>query len=87
MTEIVQRVPSTYREAIAELDRILSDLEGEAVPVDELANKVERAAWLITHCQTVLRGTQNQVKRTLENLEVQRSTQDAPVIAPGMDAT
>jgi|GEM_PF-1526315 len=76
MNDSVQRVPATYREAIAELDRILNELEGEAVQVDDLALKVERAAWLITHCQTVLRGTQDQVKRTLEALELQRNASE-----------
>jgi exodeoxyribonuclease VII small subunit len=81
MNDSVQRVPATYREAIAELDRILNELEGEAVQVDELALKVERAAWLITHCQTVLRGTHDQVKRTLEALELTRTASEPQPIS------
>ena len=33
-----------YAEALAELERILDELEGEAVDIDQLAERVRRAA-------------------------------------------
>ncbi len=69
MNDAAQEIPASYREAIAELDKILAELEGDGVQVDEMAQRVERAAWLITHCQSVLSRTRNQVKGTLDSLE------------------
>jgi|GEM_PF-836053 exodeoxyribonuclease VII small subunit len=40
-----------YAEALAELETILRSLEVDTVDVDELANKVQRAAALIRHCR------------------------------------
>ena len=40
-----------YTEAMAELDRILSDLECNEPDVDVLAAQVERAAFLVGVCQ------------------------------------
>jgi len=79
MTNPSQETPGTYRDAIAELDRLLAEIEGESVQVDELAVKVERAAWLITHCQSVLRRTQHQVNHTLDALDAHRQGQDSNV--------
>lgn len=40
-----------YAEALTELESILRSLEVDTVDVDELANKVQRAAALIRHCR------------------------------------
>jgi exodeoxyribonuclease VII small subunit len=40
-----------YAQALAELEVILRTLESDAVDVDELAVKVQRAAALIRHCR------------------------------------
>lgn len=40
-----------YAQALAELEAILRTLESDAVDVDELAVKVQRAAALIRHCR------------------------------------
>ena len=37
----------SYRDALSELERLLTELEGEQVDVDELAVKVRRSAELI----------------------------------------
>jgi exodeoxyribonuclease VII small subunit len=41
-----------YAAALAELEEILDELEGEAVDVDRLAERVERAAVLIALCRS-----------------------------------
>ena len=40
-----------YAEALAELDVILAELDGDDVDVDRLADRVERAQELITLCR------------------------------------
>lgn len=43
--------PAGYAEAVTELDAILRELEGSEVDVDRLADRVARAATLITFCR------------------------------------
>lgn len=41
----------SYGEAVAELDRIVAELENEAIDVDELGARVRRAAELVALCR------------------------------------
>lgn len=63
-----------YRDAAAELDAILDEIEGGTADVDVLAAKVERAAFLIRHCRERLAGTELAVKKVVE--ELQAAAQD-----------
>lgn len=58
-----------YGAAYEELQKILQDLEGDEVDVDELSDKVKRAAELIDFCQKRLKETDLQVKRVMDKLE------------------
>lgn len=58
-----------YTEAFAELQNIISDIEREEVTVDELAEKVKRAAELIKICKSKLSATEEDVKKILAELE------------------
>ncbi len=58
-----------YSEAIAELRAILEGIEDEGVDLDELSDKVERAAFLIRSCRGRIRETELKVRRVLEELE------------------
>ena len=42
----------SYSTAMSELDSILEALEGDDLDVDDLADKVGRAAHLIDHCRS-----------------------------------
>jgi exodeoxyribonuclease VII small subunit len=59
----------SYGAQFAELQNILSSLEQGDVDVDELSEKVKRAAELITFCQSRLRETDVQVKKVIEKFE------------------
>jgi exodeoxyribonuclease VII small subunit len=58
-----------YGEAVQELERIISEIEGESVDVDALTEKVKRATFLIGLCKEKLSSTEVEVKKALEGLE------------------
>jgi exodeoxyribonuclease VII small subunit len=63
----------TYESAYEELKRIAGEIESENVSVDLLAEKVKRAAELITFCQQKLRSTEQEVNKIIRQMET-RST-------------
>jgi exodeoxyribonuclease VII small subunit len=58
-----------YAEALAELERILAELEGEAVDVDHLAERVQRAAALIRLCRGRLAAARIEIETAVADLE------------------
>jgi exodeoxyribonuclease VII small subunit len=58
----------TYAEAIVELEIIVSDIENASIGVDELSEKVKRAAELIKLCRSKLTSTEKEVNSILKNL-------------------
>jgi len=66
----------TYREAIEELEGIVSQIENEQIDVDILTEKVKRATYLIKLCKTKLRTTEEQVKDVLSELEQEDKEED-----------
>ncbi len=63
-----------YAAAMAELEQILEELEGEDPDVDVLANRVERAATLIEVCRRRIANASVQVERVVAALESDEST-------------
>ncbi len=59
----------TYTEAIAELEAIVADIEEGSVTVDELSEKVKRAALLLKVCKEKLTSTEDDVKKILDEIE------------------
>lgn len=59
----------TYEAAYRELQQISSEIEAESVSVDVLAEKVKRAAQLITFCQAKLRSTEAEVNNIIKQME------------------
>jgi len=59
----------TYESAYAELKQIAAEIENESVSVDVLAEKVKRAAELITFCQTKLRSTEQEINNIIKQME------------------
>lgn len=53
----------TYQSAWTELQKIVNDLQGGAVGIDELSAKIERAAELVRFCRERLRSTEDAVGR------------------------
>ncbi|MPY95908.1 MAG: exodeoxyribonuclease VII small subunit [Acidimicrobiia bacterium] len=58
-----------YAEALAELDRILAELEDEEVDVDQLSARVRRAGELVAICRERIQGARLEVTQVLSSLE------------------
>ncbi|MGA0059740.1 MAG: exodeoxyribonuclease VII small subunit [Planctomycetota bacterium] len=58
----------TYAQASAELEEILDAIESGTADVDVLSEKVERAAELIRFCRETLAGTEQRVRKVVEDL-------------------
>ena len=63
-----------YSEAFNELQKIVSEIEGGDISVDELSEKVKRAALLIRICKNKLTSTEEDVTRILKELESDRGS-------------
>lgn len=59
----------TYESALAELQSIIAEIEGEEISVDELSKKVKRASELLKFCQQKLRQTENDVNEILSQFD------------------
>ena len=58
-----------YTEAFEELQDIVSEIESGEISVDELSQKVKRAALLIKICKEKLSATEHDVEEILKDLE------------------
>jgi exodeoxyribonuclease VII small subunit len=59
----------SYVEAFAELQQIVSEIEQGEISVDELSEKVKRAALLIKLCKSKLSTTEEDVNKILKELD------------------
>ncbi len=58
-----------YTEAFEELQTIVSEIEDGEISVDELSEKVKRAALLIKICKSKLTSTEEDVNKILKELD------------------
>jgi exodeoxyribonuclease VII small subunit len=58
----------TYAEALAELEAILAELEGDDIDVDRLADQVRRAAVLIETCRERIDAARIEVTQVVADL-------------------
>jgi exodeoxyribonuclease VII small subunit len=58
-----------YTEAFEELQQIVSEIEEGQISVDELSEKVKRAALLINICKAKLTSTEEDVNKILKDLD------------------
>lgn len=76
-----------YAEAMAELEQILSELEGDHLDVDVLAERVRRASELIKLCRGRIARAQDDVAKIVTDLEAFELDLDHPdADAPDADA-
>ncbi|MGC4038622.1 MAG: exodeoxyribonuclease VII small subunit [Chitinophagaceae bacterium] len=59
----------TYEQAYSELQEIAAVIQDETVTVDELADKLKRASFLISYCQAKLRATESEVSKIIQQME------------------
>jgi exodeoxyribonuclease VII small subunit len=60
---------TTYSDAFAELQLIVNEIEEGSISMDELSQKVKRAATLIKICKTRLTQTEVDVNQILKELD------------------
>ena len=60
-----------YTEAFEELQKIVTEIEEGSISIDELSEKVKRAALLIKVCKAKLTNTEEDVNQILKELEEQ----------------
>ena len=61
----------TYKQAVNEIESIMSKLENEEIDIDELSKNVKRASELITFCKEQLRNTENEIEHILNEMNNQ----------------
>jgi len=66
----------TYADAIVELETIVHEIEDASIGVDELSDKVKRAAELIRFCRSKLTSTEKEVSSILKTLESETAEND-----------
>ena len=54
--------PASYELALAELDRLVQQMEGGQLPLDQLLDAYRRGAELLTFCRARLQAVEEQVK-------------------------
>ena len=54
--------PANYEQALTELDRLVQQMEGGQLPLDELLDGYRRGAQLLAYCRARLQGVEDQVK-------------------------
>lgn len=59
----------TYAKALQELEEIINRIETKSIDIDVLMEKVKRATYLIKFCKSNLRSTEQEVKKTLSEIE------------------
>ena len=74
-----QVAPKSFEEAIAELERILTEMEGGQVGLEESLAKYERGTFLIRHCRGVLSVAEKQI-------EILSKSEDGGIQAEPMSA-
>ena len=57
-----QTPPKSFEDALVELERILADIEGGQVPLEQSLVMYERGQFLIHHCRGVLSRAEKQIE-------------------------
>jgi len=66
---MAKKQAQTYKDALNEIEDIITEIEDETIDVDVLAEKVKRAADLIKYCRGKLVKTEKEVAKVLEEFE------------------
>ena len=54
--------PASYEQALVELDRLVQQMEGGQLPLDQLLDGYRRASELLGFCRSRLQAVEEQVK-------------------------
>ena len=61
-TPLPDEVPSSYEDALGELERLVAAMESGQLPLDRLLEGYRRGAELLTFCRARLQAVEEQVK-------------------------
>jgi len=61
----------TYKEAITEIEEILTKIENEELDIDELSSQVKHVSSLIALCKKKLHDTELEVEKILKDIETE----------------
>ena len=59
----------SYKEAIAEIEDILQQIENDELDVDQLSDKVKRLSSLVSFCREKLHNTELEIEKILKEIE------------------
>lgn len=62
----------TYSSAVAELERIIGEMEDSSVSVDVLSEKVKRASLLLQFCRNRLTSTEEDVDKIIKGIDQEK---------------
>jgi exodeoxyribonuclease VII small subunit len=74
--------PTSYVDALAELEQILDELDGDEVDVDVLGARVRRAAELLRLCRDRIAGARFEVEQVVAELEAESTPLPPPDPGP-----
>lgn len=66
----MEDIKLSYKDAMAEIENIVSRLEDNQLDVDELSENVKRVSQLIAFCKSKLHETEEEVEKILNTIEV-----------------
>lgn len=69
MSKAVDKSEIGYKDALAELDQILDELDGDTVDVDRLGARVKRAAELIALCRGRIASARVEIESVVADLD------------------
>jgi exodeoxyribonuclease VII small subunit len=58
----VPKEPASYEQAVAELDRLVEQMEGGQLPLDQLLDGYRRGSELLAFCRSRLQAVEDQVR-------------------------
>ncbi|MBE0549879.1 exodeoxyribonuclease VII small subunit [Rhodoferax sp.] len=58
----IPKEPASYEQALAELDRLVAQMEGGQLPLDQLLDGYRRGAELLAYCRVRLQAVEEQVQ-------------------------
>ena len=69
ISNLLMKEKINYTEAFEELQQLVNEIEGGKISVDELSEKVKRAALLIKICKQKLTTTEGDINQIIKEME------------------
>lgn len=68
----MEKKKQTYKDAVAEIEEIVEQLENNELDVDELTAKVKKASLLLKFCKEKLYETETEIEKIIKDMEKQQ---------------